>query len=114
MFLGRLLVRAYTPPLARLGKHPINTKATTPWQANQDLVSNLRSVVCVCSAFPVYCLAVTNITVYPTTRFHLTFHPSRAQTVHRFLSHADARSQGRPHCLHGRLPRTWPPTRRAL
>ena len=56
MFLGPLWVRSYTPPLARLGKHPIHTKATTPRQANRDLDSNLCSVVCVCSAFPILLL----------------------------------------------------------
>ena len=54
------------PPLGRLDLHPRITKATAPWQANRDLGSNPCSVACVCSAFPVCYLAVTNITVYPT------------------------------------------------
>ena len=47
---------------------------TAPRQADRDLGSNPCSVACVCSAFPVCCLSVTNITVYPTTCFHFPFY----------------------------------------
>ena len=30
------LGKSIHPPVARLGKHPINTKATTPQQANRE------------------------------------------------------------------------------
>ena len=46
MFLGPLEVSA--PPIGSVRQASINTKATSPRQANRDLVSNLRSVVCVC------------------------------------------------------------------
>ena len=102
------------PPLGRLGRHPRITKATTPWQANRDLGSNPCSVACVCSAFPVCCLAVTNITVFPTARSRFPVSLLEVRTVRWFISRTEARRQGRPHRLHGRLCRTWPPTRRAL
>ena len=112
-FLARL-GKSVHPRLDWLGLHPRRTKATAPRQANRDLGSNPCSVACVCSAFPVCCLAVTYTTVYPTAHFRFPFYLSRARTVRWFISRTEARRQGRPHRLHGRLPRTWPPTRRAL
>ena len=58
---------------------PIRTKVLTPRQANRDLVSKLRFVGCVCRAFPVCRLAVTNEIVYPTTRLDNGSHCLRSR-----------------------------------
>ena len=103
------------PPLGRLGGIPELQKATTPRQTNRDLGSNPCSVACVCSAFPVCRLAVTNITVFPTAPSRFPIYLPRVRTVRWFISRrTEARRQGRPHRLHRRLRRTWHPTPRAL
>ena len=79
-FLARLDRPTSLPPrLGRLGRHPGITKATAPRQANRDLGSNPCSVAC--NAFPVCCLAVTNITVFPTARSRFPIYLPGVRTV---------------------------------
>ena len=110
-FLARL-GKSLHPPIGPVRQASQKNKSDSSTAGHLGPVSNACSVacVCVCSAFLVCCLAVTSITIYPTTRFHFRFYLSGARTVRWFISCADARRQGWPHCLHGRLPRTWPPT----
>ena len=53
-------------------------------------------MACVCSAFPVYCLAVTNITAFPTAHSRFPIYLPGVQTVRRFISRTKARGRAGP------------------
>ena len=85
MFLGPFWVRICIP-LGLVGRASQRTKATTPRQANRNLDSNLCTVVCESSAFPVCCSAITSETVYPPPRMHFNFTSLGLKLSFRFLN----------------------------